>query len=458
MAFPKLRLPLLPRRLRTGLRWCRNGAACLALLYLAVGFVVLNLSVGPAEVQSASLFAGAVESGEGVRPVEEAAVEPIPGYTVLRGALSVHTGRSHDAEGTLEEVAAAARRTDLDFVVLGDHPGDWVDDPAVSMAPHHREGVLVVPGLELVVSGIGRTLAVGLDTLPRRWEGSVESLVQRADSLDGFLSVVHPRSPRSRERWDGLDAPGIHAWESFDVSEMARMRLKEPWAGYHLASFLGGLLVGRGEGSLAALWKERTTTPALLSYDSARVAQPMALTGGLNHHPKARLGWLLFPRYEPFFRTVVNHLLIPGEPATDPVEARDQVLETLRAGRLYVTLGDPERAAGFAFRGVAAGGERVEMGGGAPLGEGAALVLRSPPAAPGPLLVRVLRDGVEEGWVQTEAGQEFVWPVTAPGAYRVEVFRGGVRLGSARAGFRPWILSNPVEFYRGDQDRMALHP
>ncbi|HSG50309.1 MAG TPA: hypothetical protein VLA43_20955 [Longimicrobiales bacterium] len=442
-------IPSLSRRLRTGLRWCRNGALCGSVVYLAAGFLSLRLVREPETVLEASLAPLTLLPYAAAHDAEDEGGIPTAEGTVVRGVLSVHTGRSHDAEGSLEQVALAARRTGLDFVVLGDHPGDWMEEGPNVMEPRHEEGVLLVPGLELVVSGVGRTLAVGLDTLPARWEGSVESLSARADSLGGFLSVVHPRSPRSRERWNGLAAPGVHAWESFDISEMARLRLKDPWAAYHVASFLGSLAVGRGDASLRGLWRERTATPALLSYDSARASRPLALTGGLNHHPKARWGDALFPAYEPFFRTVVNHVLLGPEGLDpDPVTARGQILAALKAGRVYVTLGNPAGAEGFHLDGVKAEGPPLEMGDRAPWTPGAELRLQLPRGGGRGLLVRILRDGREAAWVRAAAGEELRWSTREPGVYRVEVFQAGLRLGAMRLGFRPWILSNPVEFYR----------
>ncbi len=446
-----------PRRYRRILRWCRNGALCAVLSYALLAFLALNLSPAPDAVRSASVLELPLR-----RPASSADLRATPvgetRFTVLRGVLSVHTGRSHDAEGTLHDVAIAARNTELDFVVTGDHPGDWTEGGEEVMAPRRQEGVLVVPGLELAIPGVGRTLAVGLDTLPRRWFGPVEALVHRADSLQAFLSVVHPRSPRDGERWEGLEAAGFHAWESFDVSEMVRFRLREPWAAYHLASFAGGLVLGGGEGSLTALWREKTETPALLSYDSVRARQPATLTGGLNHHPKARLGGLLIPRYEPFFRTVVNHVLVPGRPSVDPMDASAELLDALRAGRLFVTLGDPDGAEGFRMHGLGEGDREVEMGDGlawTPVGR---LRLTLPNGVRGDLLVRILRDGEEDAWLEAAPGETLVWLARTPGVYRVEVFRGGLRLGGARVGFRPWILSNPVEFYRDGTDRLALEP
>lgn len=437
-----MRLPFIPESLRRTVRrlaYC-SGGSC--VVYLIAGHLTLHISGGPVVAVAASGITGSGDAHPDESDTRRAVGEtPV---TVVRGVLSVHSGRSHDAEGTLDEVAGAAARTGLDFVVTGDHPGDWMEEVADPLSPRVDQGVLLVPGLELVVSGVGRTLAVGLDTLPRRWESGVEELAARAAASDAFLSIVHPRSPRSRERWDGLAVDGIDAWESFDVSEMARLRLKDAWAGYHIASFLGGLAIGRGHAGLEGLWREGTATPALLSFDSARARVPLTLTGGLNHHPKTRVFGNPFPGYESFFQTIVNHVFLDGPLSADPFEARGQLLDGLRRGRLFVTLGGGEGAAGFEFgarssEGWASMGERIA------LGSGATLEMTMPERGPQRLFVRILLDGREIGWRSGSRGERLHWAVDRPGVYRVEVFRGGIGIGGMRYGFRPWIIANPVE-------------
>lgn len=420
-----------------------------ALVYAAAGYLTSRLGPDPVTGWMVDVEVGSATDG-GADAALRGAAGPDRSRppVVLRGVLSVHSGRSHDAVGTLEEVVRAAQGTGLDFVVLGDHPGEWrLDGPRV-LRPRLREGVLVLQGLELVVADVGRVLAVGLDTVPRIWEGDLQSLVARAEAADGFISVVHPRSPKTRESWKSDRAPGAHAWESFDVSEMARARQKEPWVLYHLVSLLAGLATGGGEGAVVQLWREESWTPAILAFDSIRAQGHVALTGGLNHHPKARLGPVLFPRYEPAFRAVVNHLVLEAPLPAEPEAAQTELLRVLRSGRLFVTLGDGERATGFGFAGWGPGGP-VPMGGRAVWQEGSGLSVELPPDAGGRLLVRVLRDGDDVGWIEGRPGQRLSWAPDAPGVYRVEVFRAGFALGGLRFGLHPWILSNPVEFYAG---------
>lgn len=426
-------------RLRKGLRLAGRALLVAVLVYAVAGFVSLRLSRSPYVLEEPPRLAV---------PAQAAAADAgglLPGVEVL-GAVSVHTGRSHDAVGTLADVAAAAERTGLDFVLLGDHPDPWMDAGPASLAPVREDGVLLVSGVELVIQDVGRVLITDLDTLPRRWDGDVESLLSRARADDSFVSIVHPRSPRTRESWKAPRPLDMPTWEAFDVSEMARLRQSEKWVGYHVASLLAGWITGRGEGNLVRLDREGFSSPAILAYDSARALGPLSLTGGVNHHPKARWFGHLLPPYDPFFEAVVNHVLVERPLSADPVAAWMQVRHALARGRNFVTLGRAHAAAGFDVAGTRPGAAPVAMGGVASWSPGAELAVRMPRGPGGGLLLRVLRNGRELGWVRARAGQTLRWPCPRPGVYRVEVYRAGLSLGRWRWNLRPWILANPVEF------------
>src|SRR5688572_24010415 len=74
----------------------------------------------------------------------------------VRGAIHVHTNRS-DGSGTVDDVAAAAARAGLQFVVFSDHG----DARRPAMAPVYRHGVLCIDAVEISSSG-GHILAIGL--------------------------------------------------------------------------------------------------------------------------------------------------------------------------------------------------------------------------------------------------------------------------------------------------------
>ena len=74
----------------------------------------------------------------------------------VRGALHVHTIRS-DGSGSVDDVAAAAGRAGLQFVVFSDHG----DGRRPVLAPSYRHGVLCIDAVEISSAG-GHILAIGL--------------------------------------------------------------------------------------------------------------------------------------------------------------------------------------------------------------------------------------------------------------------------------------------------------
>ena len=358
----------------------------------------------------------------------------------------MHSGRSHDAVGTFSEIADAAAKAGLDFVVLGDHPSDWLEE-AGALDPVVIGSTVLIPGQEMVLEGKGRALVVGLDadTLVQRWEGEVADLSARVSNVGGFISVVHARSPRGRERWQvGVDAPGVDAWESIDMSEVARLRLADRWAAYHITSFLAGLVTGTSHRPVLRLNREGASAPGLLAYDSARSRETLTLTAALNHHPKARILGQLVPSYSAFFRTYTNHVLVPEAPGAEPFLARTRILDGLKTARVYVSLGDADDAAGFDFGPLPSKTDAPTAQDGRPL-DARPLAVRLPPEAPGRMLVRVLGNGVERGWFSAEPGEIVAFRPPGAGVYRVEVYRAGLPLGSRRYGMSLWLLSNAID-------------
>src|SRR6476659_9612524 len=78
------------------------------------------------------------------RPAPGATPSWVPSRPVVAGAFHVHTSRS-DGSGSIEEIARAASRAKLAFIVLTDH-GDGTRPP---LTPVYRSGVVVIDGVEI---------------------------------------------------------------------------------------------------------------------------------------------------------------------------------------------------------------------------------------------------------------------------------------------------------------------
>ncbi|MGW8266138.1 MAG: 3-deoxy-D-manno-octulosonic acid transferase, partial [Longimicrobiales bacterium] len=330
------------------------------LLYMAAGYLTTAVDRVPAQ--------------DGAPPSA-----PLPALdgSLLSGVFSVHTDRSRDATGSREEVARAAVAAGLDFVVIGDHPPDDRKPGWTFWDPVFLEGVFVEGGQELRSPGAGKILAVAVDTTYRQWRGDYASFVDMLAREGATAFVVHGRGPRGSERWVAPSVEGIHGWEVLDISEFARHRLSGFWSLYHALTLAAGTPLGLGDQALLHLMREGFDTPTVAAYDSFRVGASLTATAGLNVHPKVRIGSLLVPSYELFFRTLVTHVAVearhPSAPSADAAEARERLMAGVKGGAAFVSLGGREEARGFRM-GVMTG-DRLQagMGSTAVLAEGSLL-------------------------------------------------------------------------------------
>ena len=117
----------------------------------------------------------------------------------VRGAIHVHTRRS-DGSGTPEQVAAAAAKAGLQFVVLTDH-GDGTREPA---RPAYYSGVLVVDALE-VSAEEGHVVALGLPKTPYPLGGEVRDIVEDVARMGAMSVAAHPGSVEAAVALDRVD-------------------------------------------------------------------------------------------------------------------------------------------------------------------------------------------------------------------------------------------------------------
>ena len=120
---------------------------------------------------------------------------------VVRGSIHVHTARS-DGSGTIDEVASAAHRAGLQFVVITDH-GDGTRSPE---PPAYRDGVLCIDGVEISTTG-GHYLALGLPRIPYRLAGEPRDVVEDVKRFGGIGIIAHPDSPKPALAWTDWDVP-----------------------------------------------------------------------------------------------------------------------------------------------------------------------------------------------------------------------------------------------------------
>jgi hypothetical protein len=115
--------------------------------------------------------------------------------------MHIHTKRS-DGGGTPEEIAAAAARARLQFIILTDH-GDGMRTP---LLPAYHSGVLVVDAVE--ISGDeGPRCGAGPaeDAVPLG--GEVRDIVEDIERAGGMSIAAHPGSLKPQLRWTEWSSP-----------------------------------------------------------------------------------------------------------------------------------------------------------------------------------------------------------------------------------------------------------
>lgn len=361
-------------------------------------------------------------------PPASLAVTPLSDGT-LAGSLHVHTDRS-DGRFPPEQIAAAAARAGLQFIVLTDHgDGTRVPDP-----PVYRSGVLCIDAVEVSTSG-GHYIALGMSPAPYPLGGEPRDVVEDVNRLGGFGVAAHPDSPRPELEWRDWTAP-IDAVEWLNLDTSWRVHLADGWR--------------QRLGLAAALFKypirPTETLASLIDHPDATIARwnvaakerRVVVTAGSDAHGAIALRGLTsqdaaqyrlpFPGYESSFRAL-SVRVTPDRPLSGNAGMDAAIVErAIRAGHLYIATDGVASPPSLQFtatneRGTAAQGDEIPIGG--------QIALRVRTNAPDGFSTVVYKD--EAVWTTDHRRDFTVSGGNGPGVFRLEV-----------RSDRPWLYSNPI--------------
>lgn len=343
---------------------------------------------------------------------------------VVRGAYHVHSNRS-DGTGSVRQIALAAGRAGLSFVIITDH-GDGsreVDPPA------YVDGVLVIDAVEISTTS-GHVVALGMREAPYPLFGEPHAVIEDIARLGGVSIVAHPGSARPALRWSDWQSPfnglewlnGDSEWRDEGVASLVRMLFTYP---FRRSETLAALL-DRPDDVLRQ-WDALLATRRVVALAGGDAH------GGLSHGADRRLS-VRMPAYEHVFRTMslaIPRLALAGDAAIDA----ELIITAILEGNVLSAIDAVARPAAFGFVG-ASGGVRAGVGGRLPVGAPVDFVVTT--NAPDDARIVLLKDGVA---VTETAGATLTYAAPAgPGVYRVEVHLP--RAPGAPAV--PWIVSNPI--------------
>jgi predicted metal-dependent phosphoesterase TrpH len=341
--------------------------------------------------------------------------------------VHAHTGLSHDSQGSVEEILAAARAAKLDFLVTTDHYTPRIFTEGVQGL---QGSVLVLRGLEAPLgctrgTGIARrcgsVLTIGLQQALDPGAFARREDLFAAIRAQGALSIVaHPRGVPDRSYYDLADG-----MEIYDIADVMRDRIVD--APRYLLDFA----------MAHAEYQEEVLLPIavranwhLAQWDLlTRTRRLVGLAGNDAHQNLTVFGHRVDP-YDAVFRAVNTHILASSLSAESLVEA-------LRAGRCFASFNLLADANGFqcVVRDGETGPVIALMGDEVSLQEGLVLEARTPV----PSVIELFRDGTP---IRRLEGRHLRHAVDRPGVYRVEL---SLRVLDR---VRPWVLGNPVYIRR----------
>ena len=355
----------------------------------------------------------------GAYPVEDGVYR----YT---GVIHVHS-RYSDGSGTIEDIADAADKASIDFVILTDHS---TMQPALDGNAGYYENALVIIGEEVNTSA-GHLVALGVGRhVEQHGQDGLAALLDTIRTSGGMNIIAHPFGRRPWEDWslesiNGLEILNADSeWRNDDLWEWFRALL---WYPLFPQAALNSL-VDRPEQSLNQL--------DLLSQRGHTVA-----IGSADAHARIPLwgdGFIPFPPYYTIFgwlRTYVNtDAPLSGDARADT----EIILKAIQEGRCYTVVEGYGPSTNFSFKYVSSD-TTVAMGGRTRFDSEGALQVTVRMA--GEVTIRLFKNGLPAIEVNR---QEAHFPVEGPGVYRVEVSQSRRYLPTFDAQPRPWIFSNPI--------------
>jgi len=381
----------------------------------------------------------------------------LPRFYDYAGALHIHSTYS-DGAGTVGEIAEAANRAGLDFLVLCDHSSLQAQTDGQD---GWRGRTLILIGTE-VTTDTGHLLALDVPEgfLPAPHEAvAAQRAIAQSGGL-GFVALPCDLKDHWRDFSRLQEGTGL---EVFNLSAIARTKINIPalaevWRRYHSRSPQRAFhLVSARPAPELRLW-DRLTAPPAPGLPARRVVG----IASLDAHAVMKFARRSypFPTYEETFRTLRTHVVTArplsyGEPPagrSKGAREKDDALVhgALAAGHCYMAYDNYADPTGFLFEAgpaqaapnrppLALMGDALLFPAETSAGRAPLVLIAQAPRTRS--LVRLYKDG---RLVAAARGGRLEYAVRAPGVYRVEVFLYKRRVGSLCLGAKPWIFSNPI--------------
>jgi hypothetical protein len=355
--------------------------------------------------------------------------KPDEKFVEYKGVVHVHSSLGGHSNGTFEAIIGAAKKNQLDFLVMTEHTSANFNTAAMTLKEIHG-GVLFVNGNEVQAQTKERLLIFPGDESAMMAEApAVADVLARTKARSALALVAYP------DEFKSWNTPGYDGVEVYNVYTNAR-------AINPLVMLFDGLWSYRSYPDLLfATFYARPAT-GLHFWDDAigLTGRTLVATAGNDAHANVGLSlndasgktWIGFQAdpYERSFRLVRMHVLQPTGETLDS----SSLVRAFKAGHCFIgfdLFGDTS-----SFRFTATNGRDQKIQGDEIAGvNGVTLSIQVPVGA----RVVLLKDGQA---LSDETGvKEKDYKVTEKGSYRVEVYLSQL---PGTVSQQPWIISNPI--------------
>ena len=367
---------------------------------------------------------------------QRAVTESAGGLAEVKGVVHVHSFLGGHSSGSFEDIIAAAKMNDLDFVVMTEHPAKDFNTAELTLKGEHG-GVLFINGNEVrTASGDRLLLMPGDDQANSDSRWSTQEVLSRRST--GLALLAYP------EEFKSWDATGYTGLEVYNVYTDAR-RINP------LAMFFDSLWSYRSYPDLLFANFYRRPAESLKRWDELINQKGIRLvaTAGNDSHAnvgislndssgKTLLGFKLDP-YERSFQLVRLHVLVEdlskfNGQVSFPLLDEGRLLDAVAAGHCFIGFDLFGDTSGFRFD-AQDGDEKRIMGDEIKLED----AVRMSVVLPVPGRIVLLKDG---NVFRDDTGiSKQDYTVTEKGSYRVEVYLPQLPTPASQ---QPWIISNPI--------------
>jgi hypothetical protein len=359
---------------------------------------------------------------------------PLPSF-YKKGAFHIHSSFS-DGRGGMDEIGRAARRSNLDFVILADHGRPNL--PA-SAATGWTNGILLIGASEFSLNE-GHLAASGYRIPAYIFPPEAQEAIDEVNHDRGVSFISHPLDRKIP--WTGRQVRGFTGIEILSLYQLAK---KIPF--FKAAIF-----------PLNYLFNPDYALTKLIAYPEKETQLWDALNKegkyygifALDAHAKLQISerfLLNYPTYAAMFKILTVYVKVGNDLQKDPQPAAAAMIAAIRCGNFFNVIESLAPANGFENYYRENDGQLVDMGGDAKAA-GGTLIFKLPFNFTTDIIVK--KDGEIFKTIRANTRKQLSMIISRAGVYRAEI-----SLASGRFKKLPWIIANPIYVARPEVDKKS---